>query len=338
MTSKRPTILESRRAAIVTAIATFAAPLTAQSQAAPGRVRRLGYLSGSAPDPITLRNAVNPFRQGLRELGYIEGQNLDIAFRWADGKYERLPSLLDELIRLAPDVLVTAGPRPAMLVKDATKTLPVVAIAVDDPVQMGLIASLTRPGGNVTGISAAFDGILQKRLQLLKDIFPTARRFAVLFHPDTASPEGLARAVPGWQQSLGVALQLVETRGPDDFDSAFASMARERVNAVAILADAMIWTQRARLGDLCVKYRLPSIWGGAAYLDAGGLLSYQGDWPAMFRRSAAFVDKILKGAKPGDIPFEQGTKLELVVNLKAAKALGVTIPQSVLVAADELIE
>ena len=329
-----------RRTFVGIGVGGLAGPMiaAAQPKAAASRVRHLGVLGGAPADAVLVRNQIDPFRQGLRELGYVEGQNLAIEFRWADGKYERLPGLMDELIRLAPDVLVTFGPRPAMLAKDVPKTLPVVAVAVDDPVQMGLVASLTRPGGNITGISAAFDGILQKRLQLLKDILPAARRFAVLFNPDTAPPEGLARAARGWEQSLGAVLQLVPTRGPDDFDSAFASMASERVNAVAILADAMIWTQRAKLGELCLKYRLPSIWGGAGYLDAGGLLSYQGDWPALFRRAAALVDKILKGAKPGDIPFEQGTKLELVVSLKAAKVLGVTIPQSVLVAADEVIE
>jgi putative ABC transport system substrate-binding protein len=338
MTSNRPATLPSRRAAIAAAIAVLGAPLGVHAQAARSRVRRLGVIGGTAADPFIVRDQVEPLRQGLRELGYVEGQNLAIEFRWADGKYERLPGLLDELIRLAPDVLVTFGPRPALLVKDATKTIPVVVVAVDDPVKMGLVASLTRPGGNITGISAAFDGILQKRLQLLKDILPTARRFAVVFNPLTVSSEGLAREVRGWEQTLGIALQLVETRGPDDFDAGFASMAKEGVNAVALVADTVTYTGRAKLGELCLKYRLPSIWGGAGYLDAGGLLSYQGDWPAMFRRSAALIDKILKGAKPGDIPFEQGTKLELVVSLKAARALGVTIPQSVLVAADRVIE
>ena len=242
------------------------------------------------------------------------------------------------MVRLAPDVLVTFGRPAAMAAKEATKSIPIVAVAVDDPVTMGLVASLARPGGNITGISAAFDGILQKRLQLLKDILPTARRFAIVFNPDTIRPEGLAQPVPGWEQALGVTLQLVAIRGPDDFDSAFASLARDRAEAVAILADSVVWVHRARLGALCQQYRLPSVWGGTGYLDAGGLLSYQGDWPAMHRRAATLVDKILKGAKPGDIPFEQGTKLELVINLKAAKALGMTIPRSVLVAADEVIE
>jgi putative tryptophan/tyrosine transport system substrate-binding protein len=275
----------------------------------------------------------------LRELGWIEGQNLaPIELRYAEGKDERIPALLDELLRLDLDVLVTTSPRPALLAKEATKTLPIVAIAVDDPVQMGLVASLARPGGNITGVSAAFQGLLAKRLQLLKDIVPAARRFAVVFNPNSVPPKSLADAVPRWEAGLGVAASLAEVRGAEDFDAAFARLVKERVEGVAVLADPMIWVQRARLGELCLKHRLPSIWGGAGYLDAGGLASYQGDFPAMFRRGAALVDKVLRGTKPGEIPFEQGTKLELVVNLKGARALGLTIPQSVLLSADEVIE
>ena len=337
MRSNREGTLYPRRTMIVTALAALAAPLAAQAQPAARKVR-IAFLGGTSPDPATQRYQIEPIRQGLRQLGWVEGQNLTIDFRWAEGKYERLPGLLEDLIRLDPDLLVTSGPRPAMLAKDAVKTLPVVVVAVDYPLQMGLIASYTRPGGNITGITAAFDGILQKRLQLLKDIVPSVRRFAIVFNPNTVPAKELAEAVPGWERTLGVTLQLTEVRGPEDFDAAFAAMARERVNAVTIVADAMIWTQRAKLGELCLKYRLPSAWGGGSYLDAGGLVSYQGDWAALFRRSASLVDKILKGAKPGEIPFEQGTKLDLVVNLKGAKALGVTIPHSVLVSADEVIE
>ena len=337
MASKRPTIALSRRAVVLAALAAFAPPSQAQLRAPPAKVR-LGYLGGSGADPMILRTQVEPLRKGLRELGYDEGRNLSIELRWADGKYDRLPALLNELIRLDIDLLLTAGPRPALVAKDMAKTLPIVAVAVDDPVTMGLVASHTRPGGNITGISAAFDGILQKRLQLLKDILPAARRFAVVFNPDSVPREGLARSVAQWEPSLGVALQIEEVRGPNDFEPAFAAIVGSGASAVALLADSVIWTERAKLGALCVKHRLPSIWGGAGYLDAGGLLSYQGDWPALFYRAAAIVDKILKGTKPGDIPFEQGTKLELAVNLKAAKALGLTIPQSVLVSADQLIE
>jgi putative tryptophan/tyrosine transport system substrate-binding protein len=336
MTSNRLVIPLSRRAAIVAALAAFATPSGAQPRTA-GKAR-LGLLSASTPDPITLRTQIEPLRQGLRELGHVEGRNLSIEMRWAEGKFDRLPALLDELLRSDIDILMTTSPRPALLAKEAVKTLPIVAVGVDDPVKSGLVADHIRPGGNITGISAAFDGLLQKRLQLLKDILPAARRFAIVFNPNTLPREELARGVARWEPALGVALQIEAVRGPDDFEPAFASIVGAGTNAVALLADPMIWTERAKLGALCVKHRLPSIWGGAGYLDAGGLLSYQGDWSALFYRAAGFVDKILKGTKPGDIPFEQGTKLELAVNLKAAKTLGLTIPQSVLVSADQVIE
>ncbi len=302
------------------------------------RKPRIGYLASSTPDPVTLRSQVEPFRQGLRELGWIEGQSLaPIEFRWAEGKYERFPVLLDELLRLDLDLLVTVSPRPALLAKEvAPKALPIVALAVDDPVQMGLVASIARPGGNITGISAAFAGLVEKRLQLLKDIVPAARRFAIVFNP--SSVPTLANVVPKWEAALGIPLGLAEVRGPEDFDAAFAALVKERVNGIVVFADPMIWVQRAKLGELCLKHRLPSVWGGAGYLDAGGLASYQGDWPALFRRGAALVDKVLRGTKPGEIAFEQGTKLELAVNLKGARALGITIPHSVLVQADEVIE
>lgn len=305
------------------------------------RQRRIGWLSASTPDPATLDKQVEPLRRGLRELGWIEGQNLaPIEFRWAEGKLERLPALLAELLLLDLDLLVTVSPRPAMLAKEAApRTLAIVALAVDDPVQMGLAANVARPGGNITGISAAFGGLLEKRLQLLKDIVPGARRFGVLFNPNSLPrTHGLSEAALRWGKTLGVEIELFEARGPDDFDAAFAAKVKERVDGIVFVADPMIWTQRAKLGELCLKHRLPSVWGGAGYLDAGGLASYQGDWPALFHRGAALVDKILKGTKPGEIAFEQGTKLELVVNLKGARALGITIPQRVLLQADEVIE
>ena len=319
----------------VVLVGLLAWPLRGIAQPA-GRMARIGFIGSTARD--SLRTFVDPLRQGLRELGYVEGQNYAFEFRWAEGKQELFPGLLAELIALAPDVLVTVGNPSAMLAKDATTTIPVVALAVDDPVEMGLAVSYARPGRNITGLSGAFQGILAKRLQLLKDIVPAARRFAVLTNPFANTRADLEKGRPNWERTLGVQVMVLEARGPDDFDDAFATMARERVDAVAVLADSTFWTHRARLGALCIKHRLPSVWGGAGYLDAGGLVSYQGDFTAMARRSASFVDKILKGTKPGDIPFEQSTKLELVVNLKAAKALGLTVPQSVLVGADEVIE
>jgi len=324
----------------VVLVGLLAWPLGGIAQPA-GRVARIGFIGGSAPDPAVLRAWVEPLRQGLRELGYVEGRNFTMEFRWSEGKQEeRLPGLLAELIALAPDVLVTIGPRVAILAKDATTTIPIVALGVDDPVVAGLAVSYARPGRNITGLSGAFEGILEKRLQVMKDIVPTARRFAVLSNPFTYRRADLEQYLQkqNFEGMLGVKVMVLEARGPDDFDEAFATMARERVDAVAVLGDSTFWVHRARLGALCTKHRLPSVWPGAGYLDVGGLVSYQGDFAAMARRSASFIDKILKGAKPGDIPFEQSTKLELVVNLKAAKALGLTVPRSVLVGADEVIE
>lgn len=317
------------------ALATWQGVALAQPVA---RKARIGFLSGVGLNASSTRNMVDPFRLGMRELGHVEGQNLAIEFRWAEGRPERLPDLLAELIQLEPDVLVTTGPRPPMLAKAATTTLPIVAVAIDDPVQMGLAPSIARPGGNITGISGAFSGMLAKRFQLLKDIAPSARQFALLFNPATVSRTGIANDIASYERTLAVPVLILEVRGPEDFDAAFAAMARERVDAVSIVADATLFTHRLRLGELCLKYRLPSVWGGKDYLEGGGVVSYQGDFAAMFKRSAVLVDKILNGTKPGDIAFEQSTKLDLVVNLKAAHALGITIPHSVLVSADEVIE
>lgn len=310
-------------------------PVAVRTQA---RKARVAILSSAGPDPSMLRSMIEPFRQTLRERGHVEGRNLELVFRWAEGHHERIPGLLQELLRSEPDVLVAIGPRPAMVAKDVVRSLPVVAAPVDDPVQMGLVTSIARPGGNITGVSGAFDGLVDKRLQLLKDILPGARRFAILFNPDTVPRQMIAAGVSDWERGLGVAIMLVAVQGPADIDPAFAAIAKEQGDGLLVLADALFWTHRARIGALCLRDRLPSIWGGSGYLDAGGLASYQGDFSAVMRRAAGMVDQILRGAKPGDIPFEQVTKLELVVNLKGARAIGVTIPYSVLVGADEVIQ
>ncbi|MDM0109785.1 ABC transporter substrate-binding protein [Variovorax sp. J22R24] len=326
-----------RRAFIGTAVTFVAAPWRAQAQPS-ARQARIGFLSGATLGPGPTQGMVEPFTRGMRELGYVEGRNLVIEFRWADGKAERLPELLAELLRLEIAVLVTTGIGPPMVAKQATSTLPVVAVLVDDPVQMGLAASIARPGGNFTGISGAFSGILAKRFQLMKDIVPSARKFAVLFNPDTATQGGIEKDVASYERVLAVPVRVLGARGPDDYDAVFARMASEEVDAVAILADPTFFVHRARLGELCVKHRMASVWGHKDYLGSWGVASYQGSFPAMFHRAAALVDKILKGTKPGDIAFEQVTKLDMVINLKAAKALGLTVPQRVLLGADEVIE
>ena len=305
---------------------------------AQARKARIGILSGLASGPETTIY-LDPMRQRLAELGHVEGRSVELEYRFAAGKPERLPALAAELLALAPDVLVAAGPAPATVAKSATGTVPIVAAGVNDPVAMGLAQSLARPGGNITGISSWGLELVAKRLQLLKDLVPGARRAGVLANPHTGAFEGSAGAVlDGFGRTLGMTIVVARARGPDEFEAAFATLARERVDGLLVLADATFFIHRARIGELCLKQRLPSVWGGKDYLGDVGLASYQSDWPAIYRRAAELIDKILKGVKPGEIPFEQATKLELVINLKGAKALGIAVPPALLAAADELIE
>lgn len=312
------------------------ARLRAQTQ----RVARIAVLGGGAglADPSTQRVFIRPLHAGLHEAGWVEGRNLTIAWRFAEGRPERLPALLAELLALNPDVLVTIGPRPALLAKDAAGTLPVVAVAIDDPVDMGLATRRTRPGGQITGLVGAFEGLLSRRLQLLKDFVPDAKRFAVLMNPATLSRPLLDRELPELSRRLGIEIVVFEAPQPADYEAVFAAMARDRADGVLVLADATFYLHRMELGRLCLKHRLPSIWGGRDYLEGGGLASFQGDFAELSRRAGALVDKILKGTPPGEIAFEQSTKFELVVNLKGARALGLKVPRSVLVSADEVLE
>jgi putative ABC transport system substrate-binding protein len=286
-----------------------------------------------------LRNSVEPFREALRGLGYIEGHNLELQLRFAEGQPDRLPGLAAELLALKPDILVTMGPRPARVVQAATASLPVVAAAVDDPVAMGLVANFARPGGNITGISSFGGELVAKRLQLLKEMVPSIERIGVLQNPVTAegTRASFEHALNGWGQALGVRIVLVDASTPDQFEPAFDEMRRERVQGVLVLADATFGRYQARLHELVAKHRLPSIWGHRDYLQMGGLASYQSDFPTIFRSAASMVDRILKGAKPAVTPFEQATKLELVINLKTAQALGLVVPQSLLLAAADVI-
>jgi len=302
------------------------------------RTARIGFLAEPPADEVMLRTVAEPFRAGLRALGYVEGQTVSIEFRWADGRHERLSALAAELLRLELDVLVAAFPAPALVAKDATQTVPVVAIGVDDPVAMGLAATMARPGGNVTGISSWGTELVAKRLQLLRVLVPVVRRVGILMNPNAGARAVIDQRVPDWERSLGLAIRLYEARGPDDFKGVFAALGRDRVDGLVALADANSYTYRARLNELCAQHRIPSVWGGRDFLTGGGIASYQSDFAAIFRRAATLVDKILKGEKPAEIPFEQATKLELIVDLKAAKAVGITIPQSLLVSADEVIQ
>jgi len=281
------------------------------------------------------------FRQGLRDLGYVEGRNVVIEYRDAEGKHERLPALAAELVALKVDVIV-APPTPAALAaKQVTKTIPIVFAAVSDPVSSGLVTSLARPGGNVTGLSDLTPELVGKCLEQLKQAVPGVSRAAVLWQPGAfgeRTEKDLLKAAEVAARALGVRLQFVEARGPDDFDRAFSKMTSARADALTVLPTAMFVSERRRLVDLAAKNRLPTVFPYRESVDAGGLMSYGPNLADMYRRAATYVDKILKGAKPGDLPVEQPTKFELVINAKTAKALSLTIPQSVLLRADQVIQ
>ncbi len=281
------------------------------------------------------------FRQGLRDLGYIEGRNLMIEYRNAEGKLDRLPALAAELVALKVDVIVAGNTRAALAAKQSTRTLPIVFTNAADPVASGLVTSLARPGGNVTGLSNLSSELVGKCLEQLTHAVPGVSRVAVLWQPGGLggrTDKDMLKEADLAARALGVRLQVVEARGPDDFDRAFSEMTRARAGALTVLSSTMFLVERRRLTDLAARHRLPTVFPFREGVDAGGLMSYGMDFPDLFRRAATYVDKILKGAKPGDLPVEQPTKFELVINLKTAKALGLTIPQSVLGRADEVIQ
>jgi putative ABC transport system substrate-binding protein len=317
------------------ALALLAAPLVAEAQPA-GKVYRIGFLGAASPSGA-YAHLVEAFRQGLRDLGYVEGKNVAIEYRWAEDRYDRLPALAAELARLKVDLIVTHGTAGSRAAKQATTTIPIVMTVSGDAVATGLVASIARPGGNLTGSNFFYPELNAKRMELLKEVVPRARRMAAFANPDNPAVPGALRAMELMAQSLKMDLQVVEVRGPDEFPGAFSAMAKRRVDAVVVLDDAMLIASAQQVADLAAKNRLPAI-GFREYADAGGLIAYGVNFPEIWRRSAIFVDKILKGAKPADLPVEQPTKFELVINLRTAKALGLTIPQSVLQRADEVMQ
>jgi putative ABC transport system substrate-binding protein len=322
--------------AVVLAVSLALAPLVAEAQQAT-QIARIGYLGGSPLNP-QLHEA---FLQGLRDLGYVEGRNFVIEYRSHEGKVERFPALAAELVALKVDVIVATGTGHTLAAKQATKTIPIVFTALADPVTSGLVTSLARPGGNVTGVSFLAPELVGKRLELLKQAVPGVRRVAVLWPPGDVperTAKDMLRGAELAARALGLRLQLVEARGPADFDLAFSEMTTERADALSVLTGAMLFTERRRLVDLAEKNRLPAVYPWREGADAGGLMAYGPNVADLYRRAATYVDKILKGAKPGDLPVEQPTKFELVINLKTAKAIGLTIPQSVLVRADQIIQ
>ena len=313
----------------------LAAPLTADAQQA-AKVPRIGFLGNSTA--ALEANLVGPFREGLRELGYVEGRNILIEYRWAEGKNERLPALIAELIALKVDVIVTAGTPAALAVKKATTSIPLVMAAAGDPIGVGLVASLARPGGNVTGLSAIAPELEGKRLELLREVVSKLSHIAVLWNPDNPFQPGSLKETRAAAQVLGIKVQLLGVRTAEDFPAAFAAILKERPDALLVLADRIFLHNRARIVDFEAKRRLPGMYPYRELVEAGGLMSFGPSYADMHRRAATYVDKILKGAKPADLPVEQPTKFDLVINLKTAKALGLTIPPSLLGRADEVIQ
>ena len=326
-----------RRREFITMLGTAAAlPLAVHAQQT-ARVRRVGWLSpGSGTSD---ENFLASFRDGLRELGWVVGQNIAIEPRWAEGRFERLPDLAAELVRLKVDVIVAAVTQASLAAKHATGTIPIVMVGVGDPLGSGLVDSLARPSGNVTGPSSMLAEVSKKQLALLKETVPRASPVAVLWNP--ANPVWQAAALRETEvaaRAMDLRLQLLEARGPDELEGAFTAMTRERAGALFVPADIIFVRHARQMADLAARHRLPAMYGFREHVEAGGLMSYAASFSVIFRRAATFVDKILKGAKPADLPVEQPTKFELVINLKTAKALGITIPQSVLQLADEVLQ
>jgi putative ABC transport system substrate-binding protein len=315
------------------------APLAAEAQQA-GNIPRIGYLAFNlkVSDPRP-REA---FLQGLRDLGHVEGRTLLIEYRDAEGRTERLPALAAELVALKVDVIVpTAGTLGTLAAKRATTTLPVVFPAVGDPVAEGIVSSLARPGGNITGLAVVSPELIVKSVEMLKQAVPGARRLALLLKPDAAPESAMKERVKAAEvaaQRLGMKLQVVPMKDQEDFERAFSDMTKARADALSVPVTPLFDAHRQRLVGLAARYRLPAVYTFRSSVEAGGLMSYGPDLLDLFRRAAGYVDKILKGARPGDLPIEQPTKFELVINLKTAKALGLTIPPSLLQRADQVIE
>ena len=313
-------------------LGTLFAPLATPAQQPPGKTARIEFL-GDVPSFLD-----EAFRQGLRELGYVEGQNIAIEHRAAEWKYERLPGLAAELVRLKVDVIVAASGPATEAAKQATRTIPIVFTVSGDPVAEGFVASLARPGGNLTGLATISPELVGKQLEMLKAVAPKVSRVAVLQNPDQPSHASAVRQAEDPARALGVQLQVLKARTPAEIEAAFAAMSSQRAGGVLVLRDAVFRAQRAQIVALAAKSRLPAVYGLREEAEAGGLMAYGASVPQMFQRAATYVDKILKGAKPADLPVEQPTKFEFVINMKTAKALGLTIPPSVLGRADEVIQ
>jgi putative ABC transport system substrate-binding protein len=326
--------MDRRRFLLTSLAGALAAPRAAEAQQA-GRIYRVGYLSAGSREAWY----VDAFLRELRALGWIEGQNLIVEYRWAEGKNKRLPALATELVQRQVEVIVAPTEPAALAARDATRSVPIVMIFVGDPVRSKLVASLARPEGNVTGTTFTPSlELLGKRLELLKEAVPQASLVAILSNPANPSHALELSEIEGAARRLRVQLQRLDARGPEEFERVFGAMARERADAVLVLVDAMFVGQRTRLADLALKHHLPTMHGVREFVLAGGLMAYGVNLVEFVGGAAHYVDKILKGAKPADLPVGQPTRFEFVVNLKTAKALGLTIPPSLLARADQLIE
>jgi len=319
----------------VVAVLFFVAPLAAGAQPA-GKVHRIGFLGNSTA--ALEAHLVGPFREGLRELGYVEGQNIVIEYRWAEGNYERFPALIAELLAQRVELIVTAGTPASLAVKKATTSLPLIMVGVGDPVDTGLVASLARPGGNITGLNSTVEGLEGKRLELLREVIPRLSHVAVFWNPENPTLLTYLKEMRAAAQVLGIKLQVVEVRTSGDLEETFKAIVRARPGALRVMGDRLFLHNRQRIMDFATKQRLPTVPTHPELIEAGGLMSFGPSYPGMHRRAAYFVDRILKGAKPADLPVERPTKFELVVNLEAAKALGLKIPPPLLQRADQVIE
>jgi putative ABC transport system substrate-binding protein len=323
-----------RRGFIVGTLSLLAAPLAVGAQSA-GKVP-IGFLSANARAAMSARTEA--FRQGLRELGYVEEENISVEYLFAEGRVDRLRALVTELVRLKVSVIVTEGTTATRFAKEATSTIPIVMAQDPDPVGTGFVASLARPGGNITGLSNLRPDLGGKRLEVLKETLPRLARVAILGTSSVPGTPQTLRETELAASAVGVQLQYLEVVAPKDIGTAFSAASRGRADAVFVLASPILLSHRAQMADLAAKSRLPAMYYTAEFVRDGGLMSYGVNATDLFRRAATYVDKILKGAKPADLPVEQPTKFELVINLKTAKALGLTIPPSVFARADEVIE
>jgi putative ABC transport system substrate-binding protein len=328
-------MMSRREFAISLGALALAAPFASHSQSA--KIPRIGYLQ-----PIVPQNGTSPYledvRQGLRDLGYVEGKNIQLEIRWGEGKLERMPTLANELVRMKVDVIVAVSSPAIWAAKRATTTIPIVMPLSSDPVGDGLVASLARPGGNITGMSMMAPELSAKRLQLLKQVFPKQDRpAAVLWNPDYVGMAARFKQLQIEAPTVGMNVRSVEIRDSRELEQALAALDRDRPDAMVLLADPLTMSQRLRIVEFAAEEKLPAIYEASQFVEAGGLMSYGPNLDGMLRRSAIYVDKILRGAKPADLPIEQPEKFELVINLKTAKELGIAIPQSVLVQADRVI-